>query len=97
MNARNDIKALWEFLTDEFDLETIEDAFKATIKGFEFDAGKMKPSAIDELSDEEAKSLLFSISYMALNELFGGDWGTWDDILRYSLGFDDETLDFLNF
>lgn len=32
-----------------------------------------------------------------VNELFGGDWGIWNEVLRYSLNFDDETINFLSF
>ena len=49
------------------------------------------------LSDDKAKSLLFDMNYMAVNELFGGDFDTWNEVLIYGLGFDDETIEFLNY
>ena len=97
MDTKNNIKALWEYLSNAFELEEIEAAFNETMEGFEFDVENMKPSAIDDLSDAEARTLLFDIGYMAVNGLFGGDWGTWDEVLRYSLEFDEETIDFLNY
>lgn len=97
MNTKNNIKVLWEYLRAAFEIEEIEAAFNETIEGFEFNVEKMKPSAIEELSDEEARGLFFDIGYMAVNGLFGGDGGTWNEVLCYSLNFDEETIDFLDF
>ena len=97
MSTKNDVKDLWKYLTDIFEREEIEAAFDASMEGFEYEPAKINAEMIDALSDEEAKSLLFDINYMAVNELFGGDFGTWNEVLVYSLGFDDETLDFLNY
>ena len=97
MSTKNDVKELWKYLTDIFEREEIEAAFVASMEGFEYEPAKINAEMIDALSDEEAQSLLFDINYMAVNELFGGDFGTWNEVLVYSLGFDDETLDFLNY
>lgn len=97
MSTKNDVKDLWKYLTDIFEREEIEAAFDASMEGFEYEPAKINAEMIDALSDEEAQSLLFDINYMAVNELFGGDFGTWNEVLVYSLGFDDETLDFLNY
>jgi len=97
MSTKNDVKDLWKYLTDIFEREEIEAAFDASMEGFEYEPEKINAEMIDALSDEEAQSLLFDINYMAVNELFGGDFGTWNEVLVYSLGFDDETLDFLNY
>lgn len=97
MSTKNDVKDLWKYLTDIFEREEIEAAFDASMEGFEYEPANINAEMIDALSDEEAQSLLFDINYMAVNELFGGDFGTWNEVLVYSLGFDDETLDFLNY
>lgn len=97
MSTKNDVKDLWKYLTDIFEREEIEAAFDASMEGFEYEPAKINAEMIDALSDEEAQSLLFDINYMAVNELFGGDFGTWNEVLVYSLGFDDETLDFQNY
>jgi len=55
------------------------------------------PSNLNKLSNEDANSLLFRLNYMVLNRLFGGDFYTWYEVLRYSLDFDEETLDFLDY
>lgn len=97
MNVKSETKVLWEYLSNEFELEEIENAFDATIKGFEYHPAKINAEMINSLSDENVKSLLFDINYMAVNELFGGDFETWNEILTYTLGFDEETIDFLNY
>ena len=97
MSTKDNVKSLWKYLCDAFELEEIESAFDETIEGFEYQPAKINDDMIDALSDEETKALLFDINYMAVNELFGGDFGTWNEVLVYSLGFDDETLDFLNY
>lgn len=97
MNTKNNIIVLWEYLSASFEIDEIEAAFNETIESFEFNVEKMKPSVIEELSDEEARRLFFDIGYMAVNGLFGGDWGTWNEVLCYSLNFDEETIDFLDF
>lgn len=96
MNTKNNIKILWEYLSTMFEMEQIEAAFDETIEEFEFDSENFKPSAIDKLSIKEARTLLFDIGYMAQNGLFGGDCDTWDDVLRYTLGFDEKTIEILN-
>jgi len=48
------------------------------------------------MTDDQASQLLFDLAYMAVNGLFGGDFHTWNDVLE-SLGFDEETLDYLNY
>lgn len=64
---------------------------------FELETEMLEPAALEDLSEEAARSLLFDLSYMAVNGLFGGDFYTWNEILHYSLGFDEETQDFLNY
>ena len=64
---------------------------------YEFEVEKTAPAALEELSDGEAGSLLFDMAYMGVNGLFGGDFHTWNEVLCYSLGFDEETMDFLNY
>ena len=51
---------------------------------------------IDNLLDDDVTSLLFDIGYMAVNELFGGDWGTWNDVLE-SLNMPEEALTIIYF
>ncbi len=96
MNAKKAAKALWEYISDAFEPEEIKEGFDI-IKGFDYEPAKIDADMIDALSDEKAQSLLFDINYMAVNELFGGDFGTWNEVLVYSLEFDDETMDFLNY
>ena len=94
MNIKNNIKAMWEYICDAFEIEEIEAAFEATIEGFEYQPAKINAEMIDALSDEDAQGLLFDINYMAVNELFGENWY---EILEFSLGFDEETMEFLNY
>ena len=96
MDAKTSVKDLWAFLTDEIELEELDEAFDETIEGFEYKAADITPEMIDGLSDEDASGLLFDINYMASNVFFP-DWGTWDEIRVYSLGFDEETMEFLNY
>ena len=98
MDVKKNVKALWQLVSDFAEDEEIDlsEAFAATVEGFEYDKAKMSEEAIDALSDDEARGLLFDISYMAVNELFGGDFETWSYTLE-GLGFDDETIDFLNY
>jgi hypothetical protein len=97
MNIVENIQKLWNYLVDEFGIEELEAGFSETIEGFEFSIEKMEPKEIENLSTDEAKDLLFDIGYMALNYLFGGDWGTWYDVLKYSLEFDEDTIKLLEF
>lgn len=98
MNVKENIKTLWAYVRDMAEDEEIDlnEAFAETIEGFEFDEAAMSDEAIDVLSDAEARTLLFDIGYMAVNELFGGDFETWNYTLE-SLGFDEETIEFLNY
>lgn len=93
MDAKKHIKALWEYLNDAFEKEEIDSA----VEEFEFEAEKLNPETLNELSEENARGLLFDLAYMAVNGLFGGDFHTWNEVLCYSLGFDEETIDFLNY
>ena len=93
MDAKKHIKALWEYLNDAFEKEEIDSA----VEEFEFEAEKLNPETLNELSGENARGLLFDLAYMAVNGLFGGDFHTWNEVLCYSLGFDEETIDFLNY
>lgn len=97
MDVKTETNVLWEYLSNEFELEEIENAFSATIEGFEYHPTTINAEMIDSLSEEKAKSLLFDISYMAVNELFGGNFETWNEILSYTLGFDEKTINFLNY
>lgn len=98
MNVKENIKILWSYVKYMVDDEEIDinDAFAATIEGFEFNEDMMSDKVIDALSDTDARTLFFDIGYMAVNELFGGDFETWNYTLE-SLGFDDETIEFLNY
>ena len=97
MNIKDNIKTLWAYVTDMVNDEEIDlkEAFEATIDGFDFEESMMSDEAINQLSDDEARTLLFDIGYMAVNELFGGDFETWNYTLE-SLGFDAETIELLN-
>lgn len=93
MDVKHNIKKLWNYLNDAFDSEEIENA----IQEFEFKSEKLNSRILENLSEDDAKSLLFDLSYMAVNGLFGGNFYTWNEILFYSLEFDEETIDFLNY
>ena len=72
----------------------IVETFAEAVPSFESSEEKMTNEAIDMLSEDEARSLLFDIGYMAVNTLFGGDFETWLCTLE-GMGFDEETIDFL--
>ena len=93
MDARKNIKQIWEYIADLYDTEAIE----GMVEEFQFDTNRVSPSNLNKLSDEDANSLLFRLNYMVLNGLFGGDFYTWYEVLRYSLDFDEETIDFLDY
>ena len=97
MDVKTTAKALWMYLTDVFEMEEIEAAFEESMEGFGFEPSEIDEDMIENLSDEEARSLLFDIGYMAVNGLFGGDFGTWYDVLEGSLGFDAETIEFFDY
>ena len=97
MNVKNNTKALWNYLKDAFEMEEIEAGFESAMEGFEYDPADIQDEMIDALSEESARTLLCDIGYMAVNELFGGDFGTWNEVLTYNLEFDEETIDFLNY
>ena len=95
MTIKEATKNLWQYLCDAFEIEDIEDGFN-TIEGFEYEPREITAEMIDNLSDEDVTSLLFDIGYMAVNELFGGDWGTWNDVLE-SLDMPEEALAIIYF
>ena len=97
MNVKENLKKLWGYLVDNFELEEIETGFASAIEGFDHNVDQINDEYIDYLSEEDAKGLFFDTGYMAVNELFGGDFGTWYDVLEGNLGFDAETIQFLDF
>lgn len=97
MDTKKTATTLWEYLSDSFDPEEIEAGFEDTIEGFEYEPAEINAEMINSLSEEKARTLLFDIGYMAVNYLFGGDFGTWNEVLTYNLEFDNETIDFLNY
>lgn len=92
MEIKKNMQALWDYLNDAF-----EEEIEGAIEEFAFDAEKMEPAVFAGLSEEEAQPLFFDLAYMAVNGLFGGDFHTWNEVLYYSLEFDEETIDFLNY
>lgn len=97
MNVKENLKKLWGYLVDNFELEEIETGFASAMEGFSHNVDQIDDEYIDYISEEDAKGLFFDIGYMAVNELFGGDFGTWYDVLEGNLGFDAETVKFLDF
>lgn len=95
MTIKEATKNLWQYLCDAFEIEDIENGFK-TIEGFEYEPREITAEMIENLSDDAITSLLFDIGYMAVNELFGGDWGTWNDVLE-SLDMPEEALTLISF
>lgn len=96
MDIRNNCKKLWNYINDAFEPEEIIAGFENAIEGFEYDPETINDEMIDSLNDEQVKTLFFDIGYMAVNELFGGDFGTWYDVLE-SLDLDEEAMSFLDF
>ena len=97
MDAKKCAKMLWRYLVDAFEPEEVDDAFNDCDGILEYAPNDIDDKLIDSMSDDEARSFLFDINYIAVNGLFGGDFGTWYDVLIYSLEFDEDTLDFLNY
>ena len=95
MNMKNDCKTLWNYLKDAFEMEELVEGF-STIGGFEYEAQNISDELIDSLNEDQVRSLFFDIGYMAVNELFGGDFGTWYDVLE-SLGFEEGTIELLDY
>lgn len=98
MKTNEYVKNLWQFVTDMLEDEGMDivETFAEAVPSFEYSEEKMTNEAIDMLSEDEARSLLFDIGYMAVNTLFGGDFETWICTLE-GMGFDEETIDFLNY
>ena len=96
MKTNEYVKNLWQFVTDMLEGEGMDivETFAEAVPSFEYSEEKMTNEAIDMLSEDEARSLLFDIGYMAVNTLFGGDFETWLCTLE-GMGFDEETIDFL--
>ena len=96
MKTNEYVKNLWQFVTDMLEDEGMDivETFAEAVPSFEYSEEKMTNEAIDMLSEDEARSLLFDIGYMAVNTLFGGDFETWLCTLE-GMGFDEETIDFL--
>ena len=97
MSTKKHVKALWDYLCAEFEADEITAAFEATVEGFEYDVADINAAMIDALSEDEAGSLLFDMSYMAVNEFYGGDLRTWYEFLIEGLGFDEETIEDLEY
>ena len=96
MDAKKCTKALWAYLTDCFEREQILAGFQDCFENLEYKPEEISNEMIDSLSDEDASSLFFDMGYMALNELIGGDWGTWYEILE-GMGFSADEIEFLSF
>ena len=97
MKVKTNLKKLWNYLNIAFEKEEIIAGFANAIENFEYDPNTIDDKMIDALPDDEARALFFDVGYMAVNELFGGDFGTWYDVLEGSLGFDAETIEFFDF
>ena len=93
MNAKKNINQLWSYLNTAFEPERIQEA----IEEFDFDVKQLEPTALLSVSDDIARVILFDLAYMAINGLFGGDFDTWNEVLLYSLQFDKETINYLNY
>lgn len=96
MDVKKNCKTLWNYLIDAFETEEISEGFSNAIVGFEHNPSEINDDFIDSLSEDQVRTLFFDIGYMAVNELFGGDFGTWYDVLE-SLEFDAETIELLDF
>ena len=97
MDVKKNCKILWNYLNDAFEMEEIVEGFSNAMEGFEYEPASINDTMIDALPEDEARTLFFDVGYMAVNELFGGDFGTWYDVLEESLGFDQETIEFLDY
>lgn len=93
MDTKKNIEKLWNYIDGMFE----EDHLEWAMKEFDIAPDRIKPDAIITLNEEEARILLSDLGYMTVNGLLGGDFGTWNEILRNNLRFDKETIDFLDF
>ena len=93
MDTKQKIIKMWQYLSDAFEKEEID----AAAEEFEFPIGELEPDKLEQMSEEDLLGLLLGLSYMSANWLFGGDLYTWNEVLVYNLGFDEETLDYLNY
>lgn len=91
MKIKDNLKKLWKYVSNAFEEEELECVMN------EFEMSRNAFADLDELTEDDARSLLFDLAYMAVNGLFGGDFHTWNEVLCYSLQFDEETIDFLNY
>lgn len=97
MDSKKNIKILWNYLSGLYEPDELNAGFESSFEEFWYSAEEINDELIDSLPSKEADILLFDISYMALNELFGGDFDTWNEVLSSTLHFDDETINFLNY
>ena len=93
MDTKQKIIKMWQYLSDAFEKEEIS----AAIEELEFPVEDLEPYNLDQMTEEELLGLLFDLSYMAANGLFGGDLYAWNEVLVYSLQFDNEILGFLDY
>ena len=82
MRVRRNIRTIWEYINTTFEPQEVEEALSETVAGTQLDNQRMTREAIGRLSDEDAISLLFNLSYMVVNEFFDGDWETWQEVLK---------------
>ena len=94
MDIKTNLKKLWNYLNGAFEQEDIVAGFAYATENFEYDPAAIDDEMIDALPEDKALDLLFDVADMALAELFGGDFETWQDVLKNRLGFDEETIGF---
>lgn len=85
----NDIKKLTEYLYENFSEEEVIQSFERNC----FDMQQLDERNLKRLSKEETRNLFTDVVYIAMNELFGGDFETMYDIL-YSLNIGEETIQY---
>lgn len=79
-----------DYLKRTFSEEELTQAFEDN----SFDLSQLEEEYIESLPEDEARTLLADIVYIAMNELLGSDFDTTYDVLD-SLGIDMETIRFI--
>jgi hypothetical protein len=81
------IENFWEYMRETFETENLEFAID------EFDIDVQKIENLNELSEEEAYTLMHNMVYMVLNEFFSGDFDTMFETLTDTIGMPEDLVE----
>lgn len=81
------IENFWEYMRETFETENLEFAID------EFDIDVQKIENLNELSEEEAYTLMHDMVYMVLNEFFSGDFDTMFETLTDTIGMPEDLVE----